>query len=135
MAGKRKVKKASAKRSKKKAAKPVKKAKTKPMRKKAPARRRVRSGQISASEKATTVLFERKGLGAGSGGQSGDLQGISEVENAASESVEELLEEGNSFEAEAVAGVERAGEQDEKEVRAHEVNEDDVPGEYLERDR
>ena len=135
MAGKRKAKKASAKRMKKKVAKPVKKAKTKPARKKAPLRRRVRSGKISASEKATTVLFERKGLGAGSGGQSGDVQGISEAQDAASESVEELLEEGNAFEAEAVAGVERAGDEDEKEVRAHEVNEDDVPEEYLERDR
>jgi len=135
MAGKRKVKKASAKRMKKKVAKPVKKAKTKPARKKAPLRRRVRSGKISASEKATTVLFERKGLGAGSGGQSGDVQGISEAQDAASESVEELLEEGNAFEAEAVAGVERAGDEDEKEVRAHEVNEDDVPEEYLDRDR
>jgi hypothetical protein len=135
MAGKRKVKKASAKRMKKKVAKPVKKAKTKPARKKAPLRRRVRSGKISASEKATTVLFERKGLGAGSGGQSGDVQGISEAQDAASESVEELLEEGNAFEAEAVAGVERAGDEDEKEVRADEVNEDDVPEEYLERDR
>jgi hypothetical protein len=135
MAGKRKAKKASAKRMKKKVAKPVKKAKTKPARKKAPLRRRVRSGKISASEKATTVLFERKGLGAGSGGQSGDVQGISEAQDAASESVEELLEEGNAFEAEAVAGVERAGDEDEKEVRAHEVNEDDVPEEYLDRDR
>jgi hypothetical protein len=135
MAGKRKVKKASAKRMKKKVAKPVKKAKTKPARKKAPVRRPVRSGKISASEKATTVLFGRKGLGAGSGGQSGDVQGISEAQDAASESVEELLEEGNAFEAEAVAGVERAGDEDEKEVRAHEVNEDDVPEEYLERDR
>ncbi len=135
MTGKRKVKKASAKRMKKKVAKPVKKAKTKPARKKAPLRRQVRSGKISASEKATTVLFERKGLGAGSGGQSGDVQGISEAQDAASESVEELLEEGNAFEAEAVAGVERAGDEDEKEVRAHEVKEDDVPEEYLDRDR
>ena len=135
MAGKRKVKKASGKRVQKKAAKAVKKVKAKRARKKAAVRQRVRSGQISASEKAGTVLFDRKGLGAGSGGQSGDLQGVSDTEGAASESVEELLEEGNSFEAEVVAGVERAGDADEKEVRAHEVNEDDVPEEYLERDR
>jgi hypothetical protein len=135
MARKRRVKKASATRVQKKAAKPAKKEKKKPARKKALVRRRVRSGQISASEKAGTVLFNRKGLGAGSGGQSGDLQGVSDMEGAASESVEELLEEGNSFEAEVVAGVERAGDADEKQVRAHEVNEDDVPEEYLERDR
>ncbi|HXL23114.1 MAG TPA: hypothetical protein VOA78_11650 [Candidatus Dormibacteraeota bacterium] len=58
------------------------------------------------------------------------MQGISEAQGAASESVEELLEEGNTFEAEAVAGVERAGDEDEKEVRTHEVSEDDVPEEY-----
>lgn len=69
------------------------------------------------------------------GGQSGDLQGLSNVEGAAAESVDELLEEGNSFEAGVLAGVERAGNADEEEVRTHEVPEDDVPTEYLDRDR
>ena len=69
-----------------------------------------------------------------SAGQSGDLQGLSGVEGADSESVDELLEEGNAFEADVVAGVENAGDSDEKEVRTHEVPEDDVPGEYLDRD-
>ncbi|MFZ0285279.1 MAG: hypothetical protein WAL32_08605 [Terriglobales bacterium] len=66
-----------------------------------------------------------------SGGQSGDLQGLSDVESADSESVDELLEEGNAFEADAVKGVEDAGDFDEKEVHTHEVPEDDVPEEYL----
>jgi hypothetical protein len=48
--------------------------------------------------------------------------------------VDELLEEGNSFEAEAVKGVEDAGAADEGEVHTHEVPEDDVPGEYLDKD-
>ena len=48
-----------------------------------------------------------------------------------SESVDELLEEGNAFEADAVTGVEDAGGADEREVRTHEVPEDDVPEEYL----
>ena len=65
------------------------------------------------------------------GRQSGDLQGISSIERADSESVDELLEEGNTFEAGAVAGVEEADDSDEKEVRTHEVPEDDVPEEYL----
>ena len=69
------------------------------------------------------------------GGQSGDLQGLSNVEGAAAESVDELLEEGNSFEAGLVAGVERAGNADEEEVRTHEVPEDDVPTEYLDSHR
>src|SRR6266496_3282881 len=44
------------------------------------------------------------------GGQSGDLQGLSNIEGADSESVSELIEEGNAFEADAVAGVEHAGD-------------------------
>jgi hypothetical protein len=69
-----------------------------------------------------------------SGGQSGDLQGMSNSARADSESVDELLEEGNAFEADAVAGVEQAGDADEAEVRTHEVPEDDVPEEYLDKD-
>jgi hypothetical protein len=62
------------------------------------------------------------------------LQGLSDVEGADSESVDELIEEGNAFEADVVAGVEDAGDADEKEVHTHEVPEDDVPGEYLDKD-
>ena len=63
--------------------------------------------------------------------QSGDLQGLSHRESADSESVDELLEEGNAFEADVLTGVERAGDRGEREVHTHEVPEDDVPGEYL----
>jgi hypothetical protein len=62
--------------------------------------------------------------------QSGDLQGLSNTPGADSESVDELLEEGNALEAEAVKGVEDAPDADEGEVRTHEVPEDDVPEEY-----
>jgi hypothetical protein len=72
--------------------------------------------------------------GPGSGEQSGDLQGLSRREAADSESVGELLEEGNAFEADAVKGVEDADSADEKEVRTHEVPEDDVPSEYLDKE-
>jgi hypothetical protein len=65
---------------------------------------------------------------------SGDLQGLSNVEGADSESVDELLDEGNAFEAGVVAGVERARNNEGKEVRTHEVPEDDVPEEYLDKD-
>jgi hypothetical protein len=78
--------------------------------------------------------FEPQEIRAGSAGQSGDLQGLSNVEGADSESVDELIEEGNAFEADVVAGVERADAADEKGVRTHEVPEDDVPGEYLDKD-
>jgi hypothetical protein len=81
-----------------------------------------------------TEAFALDGLRSKSAVQSGDLQGLSNVESADSESVDELVEEGNAFEADVVAGVERAGNADEKEVRTHEVPEDDVPGEYLDED-
>jgi hypothetical protein len=72
----------------------------------------------------------RRGMGSESGGQSGDTEGISRDENFGSESVEELLEEGQSFEAEAVSGVENARDADQGEVTTHEVLQDDVPDEY-----
>src|SRR5262245_44704049 len=59
----------------------------------------------------------------------GDLQGISMRDRADSESVGELLEEGQTLEAEAVAGVEDALDADQGEIRTHEVPEDDVPEE------
>jgi hypothetical protein len=80
------------------------------------------------------VSYERRGLGARSAGQSGDTQAISAAVRTDSESVEELLEEGQSFEAEVVTGVENAPEPDESDVRTKEVPEDDVPEEYRERD-
>jgi hypothetical protein len=86
------------------------------------------------SQTVDTVAFSPEGRGPGSGRQSGDLQGLSSVERAVSESVDELLEEGNAFEADVVKGVENAGNADEKEVRTHEVPEDDVPGEYLDKE-
>jgi hypothetical protein len=81
------------------------------------------------------VTFEPKGLGPRSGGQSGDLQGLSNTAGADSESVDELLEEGNAFEAEVVEGVENAPDADQGEIKTHEVPEDDVPDEYLEKDQ
>lgn len=41
------------------------------------------------------------------------------------------MEDGQSYEAEAVAGVENAPDPDQGEIRTHEVPEDDVPSEYL----
>ena len=71
-----------------------------------------------------TVVLEPKELETGSVSQSGDLQGLSNMAETNSESVEELLEEGNSFEAEAVKGVEDATDADEVEVRTHQVPDD-----------
>ena len=77
-----------------------------------------------------TVGFQPEDVGPRSAGQSGDLQGISNVESADSESVDELLEEGNAFEATLIKGIQDAPDPDESEVTTHEVPEDDVPGEY-----
>jgi hypothetical protein len=83
----------------------------------------------------TETPVRRRGLGAGSAGQSGDIQGISRAEDVDSESVEELTEEGQDFEAEVVSGVENALDPDEGEVHTHEVPEDDVPEEYQNPDK
>jgi hypothetical protein len=81
-----------------------------------------------------SVSNRREGLGPGSAGQSGDNQGLSDVASGDSESVAELVEEGQYFEAEAVAGVEDAPDPDVAEVHTRQVPEDDVPSEYLDRD-
>jgi len=85
------------------------------------------------SQPLDTVAFALEGLGVRSGERSGDLQGLSNVQSADSESVDELLKEGNVFEADVVKGVEDADDGDEREVRTHEVPQDDVPGEYLDK--
>jgi len=71
------------------------------------------------------------GLGPGSAGQSGDTQGLSNDAEAGSESVLELIQEGQYFEAEAISGVEDAPDPDVAEVHLKQVPEDDVPSEYL----
>ena len=77
------------------------------------------------SQSVGTVAFALERLGARPGEQSGDLQGLSNVQRADSESVDELLEQGNAFAAEVVKGVEDAGDTDEGEVRTHEVPQQD----------
>src|ERR1700730_8502098 len=64
------------------------------------------------------------------GGQAGDLQQISRVADADSESVAELIAEGQAFEAGVISGVEDAPDADAGEVRTKEVPEDDIPPEY-----
>ena len=101
------------------------------------AKKKVVSGKKQSQKKGgrrSALTFSPKGPGSRSGEQAGDLQGLSRPQTADSESVEELLEEGNAFEADAVIGVEDAESADEKEVRTHEVPEDDVPGEYLDKE-
>jgi len=63
--------------------------------------------------------IQPRGTGSESAGQSGDVQGLSEIEGSESESVEELVEDGQDFEAELVAGVERAGDSPDSGVPIH----------------
>lgn len=86
------------------------------------------------SRHADAGAFSREESRSRSGDQSGDSQGLSNAPGADSESVGELLEEGNAFEAEVVTGVEEAGDIGERAVRTHEVPEDDVPAEYLDKE-
>jgi hypothetical protein len=67
-----------------------------------------------------------KGTGPEAAGQAGDLQSLSRNPSADSESVEQLVEEGQSHEAEVISGVEGALDPDQGEVRTHEVAEDEV---------
>jgi N utilization substance protein A len=70
--------------------------------------------------------------GPDSGGQAGDDIGLSDEPEATDESVEELVEEGQYFEAEVVDGIENVPPADEAEVTTHErpmVQGEEIPDE------
>jgi hypothetical protein len=94
--------------------------------------RRNISGPAGRTSEVNSAMLTRgrRGLGPDAGGQSGDIQALPRDEDVDSESVEELEEEGQAFEAEVVSGVENAPDADRGEVRTREVPEDDVPDEY-----
>jgi len=75
-----------------------------------------------------------RGTGADSAGQSGDLQDLSRSESTDSESVEELVAEGQYREAEIISAVEEADDPDQRELHPREVRQDDVPEEYRDND-
>jgi hypothetical protein len=85
------------------------------------------------TESGLSPRFDDRGLGAAAAGQSGDLEDLARIEDVDSESVEELVEEGQAFEAGIVSGVEEA-DGEIHEVRTREVPVDDVPQEYLDED-
>jgi len=104
--------------------------------KKKPVRRKKKSAPRTPAEVSNPIVSpNRRGLGPGAGGQSGDNQGLSRKESADSESVEELSEEGQEYEAEVISGVENARDPDQGEVTTKEVPEDDVPSEYDDQDQ
>jgi hypothetical protein len=83
----------------------------------------------------TMRKIDKEMTGPETAGQSGDTQGLSNLPRADSESVEELLEEGQSFEAGIISGVENAPDADAGGVRTRQVPEDDVPIEYQKREQ
>jgi hypothetical protein len=110
--------------------------KRKAVRKPAARRRPVREKQaVLGSQSVPTVQLKRHARVAAAGAGGGDFGGVSMVEGADSESADELLEEGQPFEAGIVSGVENARDPDQGEVRTHEVSQDDVPEEYDDKDR
>jgi len=118
-------------------------AKTKSARKKSTVKKKSAAKKKPVTRKATRRRAEvinpitpsgRRGLGPESGGQSGDTQGLSRRSYDDSESVEELMEEGQYMEAEAVSGVENAPDADQGEVHTRQFPEDDVPEEYKDED-
>lgn len=89
-------------------------------------------GEPAARQEGFESTAGREGQGSDAAGQAGDLQGLSGIADADSESVEELIEEGQYYEAEVVSGVENASNDAQKPVHTREVPEDDVPDEYRE---
>ena len=106
-------------------------AKTKKRAAKRPAKRPAARRNRGEADYDVLPPASARGLGLEAGGQSGDTAGLSRGEQADSESVEELLEEGQAYEAGIVSGVENAPDADESEVTTRQFPEDDVPQEYL----
>jgi hypothetical protein len=59
-------------------------------------------------------------IGPDSGGQSGDTQGLSRTADDAEESVEELADTGQTYEAEVMEGMEDAADHPERPVHTRE---------------
>jgi hypothetical protein len=80
------------------------------------AKRKLRNEDVPIDELESDV----KQGGSDSAGQSGDDQGLSQTAEADEESVEELAETDQAYEAEVVEGVEDADDHPEKPVRTRE---------------
>lgn len=100
--------------------------KAKPRKKRAAARgralraqklRRTRRRRRGLASVEPPVFPAKAGLGATAAGQSGDVEGLSRVESVDSESVEELSEEGQDYEAEVISGIEQARDPDQARVQ------------------
>ncbi len=79
------------------------------------------------SKTYAAVPFEETRGGPGSAGQSGDTQRLPDVAEAGSESVRELVEEGQYLEAEVLLGLEAAEDPDVEEVQNSQLVSGDLP--------
>jgi hypothetical protein len=111
--------------------KPAPEAKARAQKKVRPVAATVEAG----NQNVETVRMKPRRMTARAGAGGGDFGGTSIVEDVNSESPDELLEEGQAFEAGIVRGVEEADTEIEQEVRTHQEPQDDVPEEYKENDR
>jgi len=82
----------------------------------------------------TTASIAPRDLNEDAAVLSGDLQGLSDVPESDSQSVRELVEDGQFYEAQVVSGVENAPLAGARKVKTREVREDDVPPEYTDVD-
>jgi hypothetical protein len=94
-----------------------------------------RKPKPTAEEPVSVALPTTAEDAAAAAGQAGALQGLPADPEADSQSVRELVEEGNFFEAAVVEGVERAARETESPVHTSEEQEDDVPREYIDHDK
>jgi len=101
----------------------------------------IEEGAVAEEEVAASTENEESGMGnaedqdtSEADVQSGDAEGMSTEAEASAESVEELVEEGQFYEAEVVEGLENAPDADVAEVTTHErpsVENENVPDEEL----
>lgn len=129
----------SAVRGKKRAAKPAKKKSVRTSSRRKSVAKKTRKSSSAKASRATpsrrrTARIRNRPANDFADVESGGLQGLSRAETVDSESVDELLEEGNAFEAGVISGVEEADDSEGREVHTHEVPEDDVPEEYQDKD-
>lgn len=80
------------------------------------AKRNGRKDEVQIDEHVSDIAQ----TGSDSAGQSGDDQGLSRVADVDTESVAELVETDQAYEAEAVEGIEDAGNHPERPVRTRE---------------
>jgi len=79
-------------------------------------KRKLRDDEVPIDERES----DSEELASDSAGQSGDDQGLSQIASVDEESVAELAETDQAYEAEAVEGVEDAGDHPERPVRTRE---------------